>query len=206
MSLLFGEYPTTEIFPTVNSTIPTSLLSLPCKARLNWTLSLTNQLLHFTELTELHSELELLYDWQFTANQFVLATSSSRPTTGIFIFHRFETPPTWRVRSPYLHTPGTMWPGYTQSHWVPLSSLPTTHRATVGIFDPPPHGISSLHSTGLGSLLHSLGADQTENTASKGSSIVVMNGCLVIIRISFPRERVYRAVTEKCMFLVAIVA
>jgi hypothetical protein len=29
---------------------------------------------------------ELLYDWQFTANQFVLATSPLRPMTKIFIF------------------------------------------------------------------------------------------------------------------------
>jgi hypothetical protein len=32
------------------------------------------------------SESQLLYDWQFTANQFVLATSPLRPTTRIFIF------------------------------------------------------------------------------------------------------------------------
>jgi hypothetical protein len=31
-------------------------------------------------------ELELLYDWRFTANQFVLATSTLRLTTRIFIF------------------------------------------------------------------------------------------------------------------------
>jgi hypothetical protein len=32
------------------------------------------------------SESELLYDWRFIANQFVLATSPLRPTTGNFIF------------------------------------------------------------------------------------------------------------------------
>jgi hypothetical protein len=32
------------------------------------------------------SESELLYDWQFTANLFVLATSPLRPTTSNFIF------------------------------------------------------------------------------------------------------------------------
>jgi hypothetical protein len=36
--------------------------------------------------SESESESELLYDWQFTANQFVLATSPLRPTTRIFIF------------------------------------------------------------------------------------------------------------------------
>jgi hypothetical protein len=32
------------------------------------------------------SESELLYDWQFTADQFVLAISPLRPTTKVFIF------------------------------------------------------------------------------------------------------------------------
>jgi hypothetical protein len=36
--------------------------------------------------TEPESESELLYDWCFTANQFVLATSPLRPTTNNFIF------------------------------------------------------------------------------------------------------------------------
>jgi hypothetical protein len=114
------------------------------------------------------SESELLYDWWFTANQFVLATSPLRPTTRIFIFQlntcnynpyvtssmmrgwvchlqllmvfastvihrseshrthhhhhhlRFETPPTWRARSPYLYPPGTGWASYTHRHWIPV--------------------------------------------------------------------------------------
>jgi hypothetical protein len=40
-----------------------------------------NSILHTSE-----SELELLYDWRFTANQFVLAPSPLRPTTNNFIF------------------------------------------------------------------------------------------------------------------------
>jgi hypothetical protein len=35
-----------------------------------------------------------------------------------FYFLRFETPPTWRARYPYLYLPGTGWPGYTTRHWV----------------------------------------------------------------------------------------
>jgi hypothetical protein len=128
-------------------------------------------------------ESELLYDWRFTAHQFVLATSSLRLTTTNFSFQlntcgynryvtsslmrewvcrlqlllvlantipgpspeglitkfyclRFETPPTWRTRSPYLYTPGTGWPGYTPRHWVRFSSPPTTRRATVESFHP----------------------------------------------------------------------
>jgi hypothetical protein len=48
---------------------------------------------------------------------------------------RFETPPTWRARSPYLYPTGTTWPGYTPRHWVPFSSPSTTRRATVEVFD-----------------------------------------------------------------------
>jgi hypothetical protein len=126
---------------------------------------------------------ELLYDWRFTANQFVLATSPLRLTTSNFIFQlnicaynlyvtsslkedgsvvyncylsspvqpilgpspaglmttfyclRFEAPPTWRARFPYLYPTGTGWPGYTPRHWVPFSSPPTTRRATVQVSD-----------------------------------------------------------------------
>jgi hypothetical protein len=39
----------------------------------------------------------------------------------VFYCVRFETPLTWRARSPYLYPPGTMWP-------------PTTRRATVEVF------------------------------------------------------------------------
>jgi hypothetical protein len=52
----------------------------------------------------------------------------------IFYCLKFETPPTWR--SPYLYPPGTGWPSYTPSHWVPFSSPPTTRRATVEAFEP----------------------------------------------------------------------
>jgi hypothetical protein len=49
---------------------------------------------------------------------------------------RFETPPTWRARFPYLYPPGTGWPSDTPRHWVPFSSPRTTRRATVEVFDP----------------------------------------------------------------------
>jgi hypothetical protein len=48
---------------------------------------------------------------------------------------RFEAPPTWRARSPYLYPPGTGCPSYTTRHWVPFPSPPTTRRATVEVFD-----------------------------------------------------------------------
>jgi hypothetical protein len=49
---------------------------------------------------------------------------------------RFESPPTWRARPPYLYPPGTGWPSYTPRHWVPFSSPPTTRRAAVAVFEP----------------------------------------------------------------------
>jgi hypothetical protein len=54
----------------------------------------------------------------------------------IFYFIRFETSPTWRVKSPYLYPPGTRWPGYTPRHRVSFSSPPTSLRATVEVLDP----------------------------------------------------------------------
>jgi hypothetical protein len=49
---------------------------------------------------------------------------------------RFKAPPTWRARSPCLYPPRTTWPSYTPRHWIPFSSLPTTRRATVEVFEP----------------------------------------------------------------------
>jgi hypothetical protein len=48
---------------------------------------------------------------------------------------RFNTPPTWKARSPYLYPPGTGWPSYTPTHQVPFLSPPTTHRAMVEVFE-----------------------------------------------------------------------
>jgi hypothetical protein len=49
---------------------------------------------------------------------------------------RFETPPTWRTRSPYLYPRGTGCPSYTPRHWVLFSSPPTTLRASVEVIQP----------------------------------------------------------------------
>jgi hypothetical protein len=42
---------------------------------------------------------------------------------------KFETPPTWKARSPYLHPLGTGWAGYTPRHWVPFPSPPTSSNS-----------------------------------------------------------------------------
>jgi hypothetical protein len=40
----------------------------------------------------------------------------------IFYWLRFEIPPTWRARSPYLYPPGTWWPGYTPGTGFPFAA------------------------------------------------------------------------------------
>jgi hypothetical protein len=71
--------------------------------------------------------------WRSSAQSF----SGQSPVGLVAIFYclRFETPPTWRARSPYLYHPGKGWPSYAPSHWVPFSSPPTTRRATVDVFE-----------------------------------------------------------------------
>jgi hypothetical protein len=69
-----------------------------------------------------------------------LASTFSGPSpVGLMtIFHclRFDIRWTRKARSPYLYPPVTGWPGYTPRHWVPISSPPTTRRATVEVFKP----------------------------------------------------------------------
>jgi hypothetical protein len=56
----------------------------------SWTFNFSRFLLRVNHWTPLRMpnelESELICDWQFTVNQFVLATSPLRPTTNIFIF------------------------------------------------------------------------------------------------------------------------
>jgi hypothetical protein len=55
--------------------------------------------------------------------------------------------PNLRARSPYLrvYPPGTGWPIYSPSPWVPFSSPPTTSRATVQVFEPTSTRTSTLN-------------------------------------------------------------
>jgi hypothetical protein len=72
--------------------------------------------------------------WSSLAQSFSVATPAGLVTT--FYCLKFVTPATWRAVSSYLYPPGTSWPSYTPRHWLPLSSPPTTLRATVEVFDP----------------------------------------------------------------------
>jgi hypothetical protein len=64
----------------IYESVTSSVSVFRCLTLHSWTLS------HDCNLTQLESESELLYDWRFTANQFVLATSPLRLTTNTFIF------------------------------------------------------------------------------------------------------------------------
>jgi hypothetical protein len=92
----------TELYSTDNSanwdlgwwSFNTTLLVFPLQAdfQLNWQLNcLTHQpaSCHFSQLNcwQLTPESELLYDWWFTANQFILVTNPLRLTTSNFIFN-----------------------------------------------------------------------------------------------------------------------
>jgi hypothetical protein len=74
------------------------------------------------------------YCWPSPMQSFSSPSSAGLMT--IFYFLRFETPPTWRVRSLYLNPPETGWPSYTPRHCFPFSLSPTSHRATVEVFEP----------------------------------------------------------------------
>jgi hypothetical protein len=127
---------------------------------------------------------KLLYDWQFTVNQFVLVPSPLSPQP-VFFFQLntcsyspyvissltrrrvchlqwllvlastvilesescgthvhillsqiWDSLKTWTARCLYLYPPGIGWPSYSPRHWVPFSSSPLTHWATVEVFDP----------------------------------------------------------------------
>jgi hypothetical protein len=56
------------------------------------------------------------------ASAVILGSESSGNHDQIY-YLRFETPPTWRARSPYLYRPGTGWPSYNRRHWVPFRRL-----------------------------------------------------------------------------------
>jgi hypothetical protein len=65
-----------------------------------------------------------------SSHSWVEVPQNSRP----YFTVSFETPPTWRARSPYLYSPGTGWPSYTPGHWVPFLSPLMTRWAAVEVF------------------------------------------------------------------------
>jgi hypothetical protein len=84
----------------------------------------------------------------------VILRSKSCWTHDYILLSHIWDPPTWRVRSPHLYSPGTGWPGYNPTQWVSFTLPPTTRRATVEVFDPASTQLS----------LYSLSMDNTENS------------------------------------------
>jgi hypothetical protein len=95
-----------------------------------------------------------------------------------FYFLRFETPATWRARTPYLCRPGTGWPGYTPRHCVPFSLPPTTRRATLKYSTRPPQRI--IWSRVLTVSLYNPSARATQNTGSTADEACLPRCCLAI--------------------------
>jgi hypothetical protein len=71
--------------------------------------------------------------WALPARSF----SGPSPVGLMTIFHclRFETPPTWRARSPYLYPAGTGWPSYTPRHGVLFSVNCTTRSGMIEVLE-----------------------------------------------------------------------
>jgi hypothetical protein len=74
----------------------------------------------------------------------VILRSGSRAGLMTFYCFRFQIPPTWRDRSPYLYPPGTGWPSYTPRHWVPFRRLLWLAGLRWRYSSAPPHG-SIIH-------------------------------------------------------------
>jgi hypothetical protein len=72
--------------------------------------------------------------WPSPAQSFSGLSPAGLMTT--FYCLRFETPATWRARSPYLYPPGTVWLSYIPRNRVPFSPPPTTRRAKVEVLEP----------------------------------------------------------------------
>jgi hypothetical protein len=90
----------------------------------------------------------------------------------IFYCLRFGTPPTWRVRSPYLYPPAAGWPSYTPGHWVPFSSPPTTRRTAVELLEP-----ASIQASDLTLLTVLLITSRHRPHRKHRSSVAVSNCC-----------------------------
>jgi hypothetical protein len=129
----------------------------------------------------------------------------------IFYCLRFETPPTWRARSPYLYPPGTGWPSYTLRYWVPFSSSPTTRR---GYLIPPPHGqieryeyrISLLTTLSSCSSIYSLGMDRIENTSPDSFSVVTSCSYRMDRTENTASQLIHRCVLRICFLATGVSA
>jgi hypothetical protein len=99
---------------------------------INWTLTVIVLIQHTIWLE--HGSVVYSCCWSSPAQSF--SASSTAGLRTVFYCLRFETPTTWRARSPHLYPLEAGWLSYTPRHWVPFSSPPTTRRAKVEVFEP----------------------------------------------------------------------
>jgi hypothetical protein len=97
---------------------------------------------------------------------------------------RFETPPTWRARPPYLYPSGTGWSSYNTRHWVIFRRLLRFVGLPWRYSNPPPHGILPAVIC-LRSSSYSLGADR-QKTPSLNSSLHAGRCCGNMFTEQFP--------------------
>jgi hypothetical protein len=78
--------------------------------------------------------------WSSPAQSFLGLSPAGLVT--IFYCLRFETPPTWRARTPYLYPPGTGWPSYSsQKVKVKVILRPTVQSASLSWCEAPIWGL-----------------------------------------------------------------
>jgi hypothetical protein len=106
--------------------------------------------------------------------------SPAGPVTTIYCLS-FETPPTWRARSPYLYRLEEGWPDYTPRYCFPFLSPTTTHRATVEVLD-------SAFTRDSWSP-YNFGVDPVENTVSNSS--VLWRHVFIFIGCSLGKSRLF---------------
>jgi hypothetical protein len=73
--------------------------------------------------------------WVSSAQLFLGPSPTGLMTTFYFLRLRLSQPgrPGPRI---YIYALGTRWSSYTPRHWIPFSPPLTTHKATVGLFEP----------------------------------------------------------------------
>jgi hypothetical protein len=139
-SLLSGEHPTTpklslsyfRLAVYRQSVLPTSPLRPTTSSFFFiWTLAV----IVLMQLPLWREDGSVVYNCCWSSTSAVILGSESRGTHDHILLSQIREPPTWRAWSPYLYSPRTGWHSYTPRNWVAFSSPPTTHRATVEVFE-----------------------------------------------------------------------
>jgi hypothetical protein len=119
---------------------------------------------------------------------------------------RLESPPTWRIWSPYLYPLGTGWSSYTPRHCIP-PTVACDSQGYSGNSSPPPRGESPARIRNDScSSLYILGTDRTGNAACNTSSILVRVRCLAMVMILLCLHSRYLAMVTSLSLLFLLCA